>query len=62
MMFKSLNGAVVEMSPAEEAEIRAEWAANDAKLPAPVPAKTRVVDGIIGDPEQLAALKAALAK
>ena len=30
-LHKMVNGVEVEMTPEEEAEIRAEWAANEAK-------------------------------
>ena len=37
-LTKMVNGVAVEMAPAEEAAIRAEWLANDpAKVPPPKP-------------------------
>jgi DNA-binding transcriptional regulator YiaG len=47
------------MTTEEEAATLAEWETNAAK---PSSAKATLVDSIIADPNQLAALKAALAK
>lgn len=33
-LFKNINGAVVQLSPEEEAAVREQWAAEDAKPPA----------------------------
>lgn len=48
-MIKIVNGAIVELTPEEEATIVAEWAANAAKPP-PEPRKTKtdkLVDALI---------------
>jgi len=58
MLTKIVDGVEVEMSPEEEAMVRAEWAAN-AALPEPVVAKNPASE-IIKDPDQLEALKNAL--
>ena len=65
MLKKMVNGIEVVCSAEEEAEIRAEWAANEvAKLtrPAPKSAGMMLLDQIKADPGALAALKAELAK
>lgn len=59
MLIKTVNGIPTPMTAEEEAATLAEWEANAAK---PSPAKATLVASIIADPEQLAALKAALAK
>lgn len=59
MLIKCVDGVMVQMSDQEEADIRAEWAANAAKVAPPPPTP---VDDIINDPKALSALKAALAK
>lgn len=59
MLTKIVDGKVVVCSPEEESAIRAEWEANDL---APQAEKQTLVDQIINDPLQLAALKSALAK
>lgn len=44
MLMKMVNGIPVECSTEEEANIRAEWAANDAKPPPKeVPSLTRLI-------------------
>lgn len=56
---RSVNGEEVLLSDAERQAIADEWNANAARAPRP---RTLPVDSIISDPQQLAALKAALAK
>ena len=63
-LFKNVNGVDVEMSPEEEAEILAEWAAN-ASRPPPVPEEISdrqffhglAIRGAISEDEALAAME-----
>ena len=67
--YKMVDGVQVEMTPEEEAEIRAEWAANEAKQKATAyiearrseyPPVTDYLDGVVkGDQAQIDAYIAA---
>ena len=68
-LHKMVNGVEVEMTPEEEAEVRAEWAANEAKQKATAyiearrseyPPVTDYLDGVVkGDQAQIDAYIAA---
>lgn len=58
-LTKLVGGKYVDCTSEEESEILEMWAKTEAKPPAVI---RKTVDAIINDPEQLAALKAALAK
>lgn len=60
MLTKMVNGVSVVMSAEEESATRAEWESNMAAAASATTPK--LVDAIIKDPAQLAALKAALEK
>lgn len=59
-LYKNVNGVDVLMTDDEEAAIRSEWAANDARAASAKPATS--ADAIINSPAAMTALKAALAK